>query len=58
VEVVTSRSELPVTGEETAQGSPSSLLLAALVMAAFGCAAVLMARLRMEERDPELFSDI
>ena len=34
------------------------LLLAALVVAAFGCAAVLMAGLRVEERDPELFSDI
>jgi hypothetical protein len=48
VDVVASRSEavkMPVTGETTAQDWPSNLLLAALVVAAFGCAAVLMARL-------------
>jgi len=46
---VVARSEavkMPVTGETTAQDSPSGLLLAALVVAAFGCAAVLVARLK------------
>jgi uncharacterized repeat protein (TIGR01451 family) len=47
VDVMASRSgaKMPVTGEETTQTLPSSLLLVALVMAAFGCTAVLMARL-------------
>ena len=48
VDVVASRSgavKMPVTGEATAQDSPSSLLLAALVVAAFGCAVLLVARL-------------
>lgn len=48
VDVVASRSgavKMPVTGQETTQTSPVSLLLVALVMAAFGCSAVLMARL-------------
>lgn len=53
VEVVAGQSGLPVTGKETAQDSPSSLLLAALLVVAFGCTAVLMARVRMRERDPE-----
>lgn len=55
VDVVASREavKMPVTGETTAQDSPSSLLLVALVVAAFGCAAVLVVRLRMKERDPE-----
>jgi hypothetical protein len=53
VEVVASREavKMPVTGETTAQDSPSGLLLAALVVAAFGCGAVLMARLSAKERD-------
>ena len=37
--------KMPVTGQTTAQDS-SGLLLAALVVAAFGCAAVLVARLK------------
>jgi hypothetical protein len=46
---VVARSEavkMPVTGQTTAQDSPSGLLLTALVVAAFGCAAVLVVRLK------------
>jgi hypothetical protein len=50
VEVVASRAGLPVTGELTAQDAPSSLLLVALMVAAFGCAVVLVGRLRASER--------
>jgi len=54
VEVVANRgtAKMPVTGQETAQDS-SRPLLAALAVAAFGCVAVLVARLRAKERDPE-----
>ena len=53
VEVVASQLEavkMPVTGELTAQDSSSSLLLVALVVAAFGCAVVLVGKLRASER--------
>ena len=40
--------KMPVTGETAAQDSPSGLLLAALVVAAFGCAAVLVVRLKKQ----------
>jgi len=55
VDVVANRetAKMPVTGQETIQDSPSRPLLAALVVAAFGCAAVLVARLRAKEHDPE-----
>lgn len=49
VEVMAGRKavKMPVTGELTAQDSLSSLLLVALVVAAFGCAVVLGGRLRV-----------
>jgi hypothetical protein len=55
VDMVANRgtAKMPVTGQETTQDSPSRPLLAALVVAAFGCAAVLVAKLRAKERDPE-----
>jgi hypothetical protein len=55
VDMVANRgtAKMPVTGQETTQDSPSRPLLAALVVAAFGCAAILVARLRAKERDPE-----
>ena len=55
VDVVANRAtgKMPVTGQETAQDSPSRPLLAALAVAAFGCVVVLVARLRAKERDPD-----
>jgi len=52
VEAVASREavKMPVTGELTVQDLPSSLFLMALVVAAFGCAVVLVGRLRGSER--------